>query len=109
MRYGSKEDLLADIERERDALRRLLAEIPEDRWPPWLGSAQSSPRRRARPGLARALSEAELLEPGHFSWTGTNTVVTYPGANTASRYRFARRVLRRWMRGNAGGRGERSA
>lgn len=49
--------------------------------------------------LARGLSENELLEPGHFAWTGTNGIVTYLGANTASHYRFARKVLKRWRTG----------
>lgn len=48
--------------------------------------------------LARALSEPQLLEPGHFPWTGKNGLVTYLGANTASHYRFALKVLKRWER-----------
>lgn len=44
------------------------------------------------------LSESELLEPGHFDWTGRNGLVTYAGANTASHYRFAKKVLKRWLR-----------
>jgi hypothetical protein len=48
--------------------------------------------------VVRRLSEAELLEPGHFEWTGRNAIVTYIGANTASHYRFASKALRRWSR-----------
>lgn len=48
--------------------------------------------------LAQRLSAPELLESGHFAWTGKNAMVTYLGANTASHYRFASKVLRRWER-----------
>ena len=48
--------------------------------------------------LASELSEEELLEPGHFSWTGKNALVTYLGANSSSHYRFAMKVLKRWLR-----------
>jgi hypothetical protein len=48
--------------------------------------------------LLEKLSESELLESGHFAWTGRNPLVTYAGANTASHYRFAQRVLKRWMK-----------
>jgi hypothetical protein len=166
MRYASKEDLLADIAREHDALCALLAEIPESRheepgvwgdaWSvhdlvahlaEWhalfllwheVGEAGGSPRMPAPGykwnetprlnraiqakhhvralsevrddfsatyarvlGLARELSEEQLLEPGHFAWTGKNPLVTYLGANTASHYRFAMQVLRRWLGGAA--------
>ncbi len=48
--------------------------------------------------LARQASTDELLKPGTFGWTGTNALVTYLGANTASHYRFACKVLKRWVR-----------
>jgi hypothetical protein len=48
--------------------------------------------------LAESLSEEELLEPGHFSWTRRNPLVTYLGANTASHYRTAAKILKRWLR-----------
>lgn len=48
--------------------------------------------------LARQASSDELLKPRTFGWTGTNALVTYLGANTASHYRFACKVLRRWLR-----------
>lgn len=51
--------------------------------------------------LLQGLSEAELLEPGHFDWTGKNALVTYAGANTASHYRFAQKVLKRWLRNSS--------
>jgi hypothetical protein len=48
--------------------------------------------------LARELSPEDLLDPGRFAWTRTNALVTYLGANTASHYRFAQKVLKRWVR-----------
>ena len=48
--------------------------------------------------LARSLSEPQLIEAGHFAWTGKNGLKTYLGANTASHYRFAVKVLKRWSR-----------
>jgi len=36
-----------------------------------------------------------LLRPGHFAWTGRNPLATYLGANSASHYRFATKVLTR--------------
>lgn len=48
--------------------------------------------------LLRELPSADLFEPGRFAWTGRNALVTYAGANTASHYRFANKVLRRWLR-----------
>lgn len=48
--------------------------------------------------LARELSSDELLMPGMFAWTGKNALVTYLGANTASHYRFACKVLKRWVK-----------
>ena len=48
--------------------------------------------------LLEGLSEEELMEPGHFPWTGANSLLTYAGANTASHYRFAQKVLKRWLR-----------
>jgi hypothetical protein len=169
MRYGSKADLLADIERAHETLLTLLRGIPESRYgelgvwgddwsvhdlvahlAEWhafflrwheVGAAGGRPpmpapgykwnetprlnraiqaKHRLRPltevradfaatyarilGLARELSEDELLRPGYFPWTGRNALVTYLGANTASHYRFAIRVLRRWLKGTTGGR-----
>jgi hypothetical protein len=43
-------------------------------------------------------SEGDLLDPGRFPWTGKNALVTYLGANTSSHYRFASKVLKRWLR-----------
>lgn len=54
--------------------------------------------------LVERLSEAELLEPGHFPWARTNALATYVGANTDSHYRFATKVLRRWRRRGESGR-----
>lgn len=56
--------------------------------------------------LLEALSDAEVMESGRFPWTGGNALSTYAGANTVSHYRFAQKVIRRWLRGRArGGRG----
>ena len=52
--------------------------------------------------LARHVPEADLLESGRFPWTGKNALVTYLGANTASHYRFAQKVLKRWSRSRGG-------
>ena len=52
--------------------------------------------------VLRGLSEAELFQPGHFTWTGKNGLVIYAGANTASHYRFALKVLKRWQRRRGG-------
>jgi hypothetical protein len=49
--------------------------------------------------LVEALSAGALLEPGHFSWTGKHALATYLGPNTASHYRFAIRVIKRWLTG----------
>jgi hypothetical protein len=48
--------------------------------------------------LVDKLPPASLLKPGKFAWTGQNPLTTYLGANTASHYRFATKVLRRWLR-----------
>jgi hypothetical protein len=48
--------------------------------------------------LAESLTPAQLMDPGHFAWTGRNALVTYLSANTSSHYRFARKVLARWLR-----------
>lgn len=48
--------------------------------------------------LVESLSPAQLLSPGHFNWTGTHPLTTYIGPNTASHYRFATRVIDRWLK-----------
>jgi len=49
--------------------------------------------------LAEALSPEQLLMPGEFEWTGKNALTTYLGPNTASHYRFAIKVIKRWLKG----------
>jgi hypothetical protein len=49
--------------------------------------------------LAEGLTQEQILEAGHFAWTKKNALVTYLGANTSSHYRFAIKVLKRWLRG----------
>ena len=51
--------------------------------------------------LVASSTAEELFEPGHFRWTGRNALSTYLGANTASHYRFARKVIERWQRRTA--------
>jgi len=48
--------------------------------------------------LVAGLSETELLEPGHFAWTRKYPLTTYLGANTASHYAAASKILKRWIR-----------
>ena len=48
--------------------------------------------------IVGALSSEQLLTPGHFKWTGEHALTTYLGANTASHYRFASKVLKRWQK-----------
>ncbi len=48
--------------------------------------------------LVDKLPPESLLKPGKFAWTGTNPLTTYLGANTASHYRFAIKVVRRWLK-----------
>jgi hypothetical protein len=48
--------------------------------------------------LAASLTQEQLLQPGAFAWTKRNALVTYLGPNTSSHYRFALKVLKRWLR-----------
>lgn len=47
--------------------------------------------------IIEGLSADELLTPGRFAWTGKHPLATYLGPNTASHYRFAVKVIRRWL------------
>ena len=47
--------------------------------------------------IVEALSPEHLLLPGQFSWTGKNSLATYLTPNTASHYRFALKVIKRWL------------
>ena len=51
--------------------------------------------------IVEALSPEQLLTPGHFRWTGKNSLATYLTPNTASHYRFALKVIERWLKGGA--------
>jgi hypothetical protein len=51
--------------------------------------------------LAASLPPKVLFTRGYFAWTGTAPLATYLAANTASHYRFARKVLARWLRRTA--------
>ena len=48
--------------------------------------------------LAKRIDETELLEKGRYDWTGSSTVGNYLGTNTASHYRTAAKILKRWHR-----------
>ncbi len=48
--------------------------------------------------IVEALTPQQLLRPGHFAWTGKHPVATYIGPNTASHYRFAIKVIKRFLR-----------
>lgn len=52
--------------------------------------------------IVEALSPEQLLESGHYEWTGKHPLTTYLGPNTASHYRFAVKVIKRWLRSTAG-------
>lgn len=47
--------------------------------------------------LVRRLSPADLLVPGRFAWTGQHPLTTYLAPNTSSHYRWATKILRRWL------------
>lgn len=40
------------------------------------------------------LSEAELIEPGHYTWTKKLPLTSYIGPNTAGHYRWAQKKIR---------------
>ena len=48
--------------------------------------------------IVESLSPEQLLMPGHFRWTGKNPLATYLAPNTASHYRFALKVIERWLK-----------
>lgn len=52
--------------------------------------------------IVEALSAAQLLESGHYAWTGRHPLATYIGPNTASHYRFAIKAIKRWRKRTAG-------
>jgi hypothetical protein len=51
--------------------------------------------------LAESLPSSALLSSGRFAWTGKHSLTTYLGASTSSHYRFATKVLKRWLRQQA--------
>jgi hypothetical protein len=51
--------------------------------------------------LIGGLSPRCLLIPGYFQWTGKYPLTTYLVPNTASHYRFAIKVIRRWRKRSA--------
>jgi hypothetical protein len=54
--------------------------------------------------LITGLRESDLVEPGRFAWTGPSwTLSDYLRATTAAHYLWARTRIRRWLRGQGGG------
>jgi hypothetical protein len=83
--------------RETPRLNRDIQRKHADRAPLELRAELESGHRRILE-LVERLSPEELLEPGRLAWTGRSSLATYVAANTASHYRFAIRVIRRWRR-----------
>jgi hypothetical protein len=52
--------------------------------------------------IVEALSPEQLLESGHYEWTGKHPLTTYIGPNTASHYRFAVKAINRWLKRTGG-------
>jgi hypothetical protein len=52
--------------------------------------------------IVEGLSPQQLLEAGHFEWTGKHPLTTYLAPNTASHYRFAIKAIKRWQKDAAG-------
>jgi len=52
--------------------------------------------------IVEALSPEQLFASGHFDWTGKGSLATYIGPNTASHYRFAIKVIKRWLKSTQG-------
>lgn len=51
--------------------------------------------------IVGSLAPEQLLAPGYFRWTGKNSLATYLVPNTASHYRFALKMIKRWLNGAA--------
>ena len=81
----------------RDLQARHRGRPPEEVLRDFAASAKETGTSTSRSSSCR-LGEDQLFEPGYFAWTGSNALVTYAGANTVSHYRFAQKVLRRWLR-----------
>jgi len=45
------------------------------------------------------MSEEELFSPGYYAWTGSGLLRDFMNANTASHYRWATRLVRKFARG----------
>ena len=43
-------------------------------------------------------TEKELLESGHYPWTKKNPLISYLAPNTSSHYRWARRLINKWLK-----------
>jgi hypothetical protein len=51
--------------------------------------------------IVESLAPEQLLQSGHYTWTGKHSLTTYIGPNTASHYRFALKVIQRWLKATA--------
>jgi hypothetical protein len=49
-----------------------------------------------------AMSPVELFEPGYYPWTSTAAMASYATAYTADHYRWAKNLIRKWLKGQAG-------
>ena len=46
----------------------------------------------------RSIPEVEIFEKEKYAWLGSLALVSYIGANTGSHYRWARKLICKWMR-----------
>lgn len=80
---------------ETPELNRAIWEKHRSGSPPdAMADFESGYRRIVR--LVEDLAPEQLLRAGRFAWTGKHPLTTYLGPNTASHYRFAIKVIRRW-------------
>ncbi len=79
--------------------RDIQAAHADDSWGAVRGAFDRSYRQIAR--LVASLDEEDVLEAGRFAWTGKKALTTYLGANTASHYATAAKILQRWTRGTS--------
>jgi hypothetical protein len=82
--------------RETPRLNRAIAEKHRRRSAAAVRSDFDSGYRRITQ-IVQTLAPEQLLQAGHFEWTGEHPLTTYLGPNTASHYRFAIRILKRWL------------
>ncbi len=49
-------------------------------------------------GLVQALPEEDIFTAGRYSWTGSHKLVGYIAANTCNHYRWAKTLIRKWVK-----------